>query len=67
MADSRVASKTPWPPDSYASSVSHKKHKKLSRNVINVCLEKLAKEIITFDDKLVGEICKKVGVNIEGG
>ena len=32
--------------------------------MININLEKLAKEIITFEDQLVGEICKKIGVNI---
>ena len=64
MADSRGINKTPWPPDSYASSVSQKRHKKLTRNVINICMEKLAREIITFDDELVGCICKKVGVSI---
>ena len=64
MADSRGTNKTPWPPDSYASSVSQKRHKKLTRNVINICMEKLAREIITFDDELVGAICQKVGVSI---
>ena len=64
MADSRGINKTPWPPDSYGSSVSQKRHKKLTRNVINICMEKLAREIITFDDELVGCICKKVGVSI---
>ena len=64
MADSGGTSRVPWPPDSYASSVSQKRHKKLTRNVINVSLEKKIGENITFGDELVGEICRKIGVNI---
>ena len=64
MSGSGGGNKTPWPPDSYASSVGAKKHKKLNRNVINVILEKLRSEQYNFGDELVGEICKVIGVNV---
>ena len=64
MSGSGGVNKTPWPPDSYASSVGAKKHKKLNRNVINVILEKLRSEQYNFGDELVGEICKVIGVNV---
>ena len=64
MVGTGGATRSPWPPDSYASSVSHKRHKKLMRNVINVCLEKNGRELDTFGYQLVGEICQKIGVSI---
>ena len=64
MSGSGGASRTPSPPDSYANSVSAKRHKKLNRNVINVILEKLRSEQYNFGDELVGEICQVIGVNV---
>ena len=64
MSGSGGVNKTPWPPDSYASSVDAKKHKKLNRNVINVIMEKLRSEQYNFGDELVGEICQVIGVNV---
>ena len=52
------------PPDSYASSVSLKRHKKLTRNVLNVSLERKGIEPIFFGDQLIGDICEKIGVNV---
>ena len=64
MSGSRVVNRTPWTPNSYANSVSAKRHRELNRNVINVILEKKGPEQFNFGDELVGEICQVIGVNV---